>query len=110
MIDPLPSCSHGGTPLAPPLTFHLGVVRGDVNCRPRASGAALGRSAVARRRVGCDLVHGLRSGDGLTIVRLYIDEPDAYPGSEDDLDIIWLPILSALAENLSNPPATEQAA
>jgi uncharacterized protein YndB with AHSA1/START domain len=52
----------------------------------------------------------LRAGDGLTIVRLYIDEPDAYPGSEDDLDITWLPILSALTENLSNPPATEQAA
>ena len=52
----------------------------------------------------------LRSGDGLTIVRLYIDEPDAYPGSEDDLHIIWLPILSALTENLSNPPATGQAA
>jgi uncharacterized protein YndB with AHSA1/START domain len=52
----------------------------------------------------------LRSGDGLTIVRLYIDEPDAHPGSEDDLDIVWLPILSALAENLSDPPATAQAA
>ncbi|HTT88793.1 MAG TPA: hypothetical protein VMF65_04505 [Acidimicrobiales bacterium] len=52
----------------------------------------------------------LRSGDGLTIVRLYIDEPDAYPGSEDDLYIIWLPIISALTENLSNPPATGQAA
>ncbi len=52
----------------------------------------------------------LRSVDGLTIVRLYIDEPDEYPGSEDDLDIIWLPILSALAENLSEPPATGQAA
>ena len=52
----------------------------------------------------------LRPGDGLTIVRLYIDEPDTYPGSEDDLDIIWIPILSALAENLSNPPATGQTA
>lgn len=51
----------------------------------------------------------LRSGDGLTIVRLYIDEPDANPDSEDDLDIIWLPILSALAENVSNPRATGQA-
>jgi uncharacterized protein YndB with AHSA1/START domain len=52
----------------------------------------------------------LRSGDGLTIVRLNIDEPDAYPDSEDELDIVWLPILSALAEKLSNPPATGQAA
>ena len=52
----------------------------------------------------------LRPSDGLTIVRLNIDEPDAYPGSEDDLHIIWLPILSALAENLSNPPAAGQAA
>jgi hypothetical protein len=47
----------------------------------------------------------LRSVDGLTIVRLYIDEPDEYPGSEDNLDIIWLPILSPLAENLNEQPS-----
>lgn len=51
----------------------------------------------------------LRSVDGLTIVRLYIDEPDADPDSEDDLDMIWLPVLSALAENVSNPSPTGQA-
>lgn len=52
----------------------------------------------------------MRSHEELTIVRLYIDEPDAQPGSENDLDIIWLPILSAFAEYLSNPPATGRAA
>jgi hypothetical protein len=44
------------------------------------------------------------------IVRLCIDEPDGYPGSEHDLDIVWLPILSALAQNLDDLPATGQAA
>jgi hypothetical protein len=52
----------------------------------------------------------LRPRERLTIVRLYLDEPDGHPGSEDDLNIIWLPILSASAENLNDPPATGQAA
>ena len=45
----------------------------------------------------------LRAREGLTIVRFYIDEPDGYPGSEDDLDIIWLPTLSTLGREPQQP-------
>jgi uncharacterized protein YndB with AHSA1/START domain len=47
----------------------------------------------------------LRAHDGGTLVRLYIDEPDAYPGTEEDLHIVWLPVLSALADYLDGPRA-----
>ena len=42
----------------------------------------------------------LHPQEGRTLVRLYIDEPHTSTGSDDDLHIIWLPVLSALAEDL----------
>jgi uncharacterized protein YndB with AHSA1/START domain len=52
----------------------------------------------------------LRPHGGLTLVRLYVDEPGTSPSSEDQLHITWLPVLSALAQDLNDPQASGDAA
>jgi uncharacterized protein YndB with AHSA1/START domain len=42
----------------------------------------------------------LRSADGATIIRLYVDEPWPLVNGTDDLEITWLPVLSGLIKHL----------
>ena len=43
----------------------------------------------------------LRATSGGTVVRLRVDETDAYPGCEEDLEDIWLPVLERLVVMLT---------
>jgi uncharacterized protein YndB with AHSA1/START domain len=45
------------------------------------------------------------TGDG-TIIRLNVDEPWPFPGSCEDLESTWLPVLSGLVKHLERGPAS----
>ena len=45
-----------------------------------------------------------RTGDG-TIIRLYVDEPWPLAGSTEELESVWLPVLSGLVKHLERAEA-----
>jgi uncharacterized protein YndB with AHSA1/START domain len=48
--------------------------------------------------------------DGSTVIHLFADEPAPYSASDDDLELIWLRIVSALVKYLDDTITTEEAA
>jgi uncharacterized protein YndB with AHSA1/START domain len=51
----------------------------------------------------------LRPTAGGTVVRLRVDETDAYAGCEDDLEDVWLPVLERLVVMLTPAAPASQA-
>jgi uncharacterized protein YndB with AHSA1/START domain len=51
----------------------------------------------------------LRFRDGSTVVHLFVDEPAPHAGPEDDLELIWLRVVSALMKHLEGGTAEEAA-
>ena len=49
----------------------------------------------------------LSSREGSTVVHLFADEPAPYAGSYDDLELVWLRVVSALVRHLDGPPTSE---
>lgn len=49
----------------------------------------------------------LRAADGVTIIRLYVDEPWPEPGAADELEIAWLRVLSGLVSYLERHTSTQ---
>jgi uncharacterized protein YndB with AHSA1/START domain len=46
----------------------------------------------------------LRGTDGMTIIRLYVDEPRPSATAIDDLETAWLPVLSRMVAELDQNP------
>jgi uncharacterized protein YndB with AHSA1/START domain len=47
----------------------------------------------------------LRTADGLTYLRLYVDELRPEPGAGDELEVAWLPVLCGLVAQLNRAAA-----
>jgi hypothetical protein len=47
----------------------------------------------------------LRTADGLTYLRLYVDELRPEPGAGDELEVAWLPVLCGLVAQLNQAAA-----
>jgi uncharacterized protein YndB with AHSA1/START domain len=52
----------------------------------------------------------LCSRDGFTVLHLFVDEPAPHAGPADDLELIWLRVVSALVRHLDGTGTTEEAA
>jgi len=80
----------------------FGILRGEVLSaeRPHRLSYTLGEHPAAP---SVYVTWQLCRRDGSTIIRLFVDEPGSSPGCHDELELIWLRILSSLIKHLDGP-------